>query len=58
VAYLRKWARLKPESAPVHLLLSEALARQGNWEEAVAEFNKAARLDPNVVRPPGAGRSP
>ncbi|HPI63958.1 MAG TPA: tetratricopeptide repeat protein [Verrucomicrobiota bacterium] len=57
-AYLRKWARLKPESAPVHLLLSEALARQGNWEEAVAEFNKAARLDPNVVRPPGAGRSP
>jgi len=53
VAYLHKWALLKPDSAQVHLVLSEALARQGNWKEATAEFNKAARLAPDAAQPRG-----
>jgi len=53
VAYLRKWALLKPDSAQVHLILSEALARQGNWQEAAAQFNKAARLAPEAAQPRG-----
>lgn len=58
VAYLRKWALLKPDSAPVHSILAEALARQGKWKEAAAEFAKAAGLAPDNAQPRGARPPP
>jgi tetratricopeptide (TPR) repeat protein len=36
-----------PESADLHNVLGSALAASGNFEEAIAEFREALRLDPD-----------
>ena len=39
--------QLAPWYAPAHYNLGNALAQLGRYDEALAQFDEAARLDPN-----------
>jgi len=40
---------LRPEFAPAHLHLAEALAALGKFPEAAAQYREALRLQPDVT---------
>jgi Flp pilus assembly protein TadD len=54
---LREAARLRPEDAEPRVLLGDALARLGRASDAVAAFEEALRLDPNVLDQRPAARA-
>ena len=43
----RESIRLKPDWAPPHDALGDALAAKGDWDGAITEYREAVRLDPN-----------
>jgi Flp pilus assembly protein TadD len=54
---LREATRLRPDDAEAHVLLGNALARLGRAGEAVAAFEEAVRLDPNILDQRPAARA-
>jgi Flp pilus assembly protein TadD len=54
---LREATRLRPADAEAHVLLGNALARLGRAGEAVAAFEEAVRLDPNILDQRPAARA-
>jgi protein O-mannosyl-transferase len=48
IAQLREVVRLEPKNLPAHVLLGEALGKNGAWEEATVSFAEAVRLAPGV----------
>src|SRR6185369_4505062 len=49
---LRQWMQVEPRSAEPHSALGELLSRFGRLPEALAEFERAATLDPKAAGHP------
>jgi Flp pilus assembly protein TadD len=54
---LREAIRLRPEDPEPQVLLGDALARLGRQADAVAAFEQALRLDPNILDQRPAARA-
>jgi tetratricopeptide (TPR) repeat protein len=50
VEHINNLLEQQPDSAELHLLLAEVLADDGNVEDAVVQYEKAVRLQPNFLQ--------